>query len=307
MDREVLTDEQWERIAPLPPGKLGDPGRSGANNRLFVEAVLWLVRAGAPWRDLPPGFGKWGTVWKRFRRRAENGVFERVFATLSDEPVFEYALIDGTILKVHRHRTGARGETQNQAIGRSRGGLTTKIVALLDALGNLVRFVLLPGRRHDSVGVEPLLHGISLEARIGDKAFDSDWLRAELNERGGWRRENRWKRTLSGLISTGYWRRGHRSLLTSGAVFFRFGDGNPDRNPVTDQSSIERVECSGFATGGDVKGVGKIDVARCQIKGESHLLGILEDDIRQAGKAAERSRHVMPRKSVRTLQHPGGF
>jgi transposase len=109
MDREVLNDEQWERIAPLLPGKLGDPGRSAADNRLFVEAVLWLVRAGAPWRDLPPCFGKWGTVWKRFRRWAEKGVFERVFAALSGEPDFEYALIDGTIIKVHRHGTGARG------------------------------------------------------------------------------------------------------------------------------------------------------------------------------------------------------
>lgn len=78
---------------------------------------------------------------------------------------------------------GPRG-TQNQAIGKSRGGLTTKIVVLVDALGNLVRFILLPGQRHDSVGVEPLLCGVALDALIGDKAFDSDWLLAELNERG---------------------------------------------------------------------------------------------------------------------------
>jgi transposase len=109
LDRDVLSDAQWERIAPLLPGKEGDPGRSGADNRLFVEAVLWLVRAGAPWRDLPPRFGKWGTVWKRFRRWAERGVFERLFEALSGEPDFEYALIDGTIVKVHRHGTGARG------------------------------------------------------------------------------------------------------------------------------------------------------------------------------------------------------
>ena len=74
--------------------------------------------------------------------------------------------------------------TQNRAIGRSRGGLTTKIVALVDALGNLARFLLLPGQRHDSVGVEPLLDGVAIGALIGDKAFDNDWLRHELNERG---------------------------------------------------------------------------------------------------------------------------
>ena len=109
MNRDVLNDEQWARIAPLLPGKEGDPGRSGEDNRLFVEAVLWLIRAGAPWRDLPPHFGKWGSVWKRFRRWAEKGVFEHIFHALSGDPDFEYALIDGTIVKVHRHGTGARG------------------------------------------------------------------------------------------------------------------------------------------------------------------------------------------------------
>jgi transposase len=92
LKRTVLSDEQWARIAPLLPGKEGDPGRSGRDNRLFVEGVLWIVRAGAPWRDLPEQFGKWSSVWQRFRRWAKNG-----------------ALIDGTIVKVHRHGTGAKG------------------------------------------------------------------------------------------------------------------------------------------------------------------------------------------------------
>ena len=109
MIRTVLTDAQWERIAPLLPGKVGDPGRSGEDNRRFLEGVLWIVRTGAPWRDLPECFGKWSSVWKRFRRWALNGVFEKVFQTLSDEPDLEYALIDGTIVKVHRHATGAKG------------------------------------------------------------------------------------------------------------------------------------------------------------------------------------------------------
>jgi transposase len=107
--RTVLSEVQWERIAPLLPGKKGDPGRSGENNRRFVEGVLWVVRTGAPWRDLPDCFGKWFSVWKRFRRWALKGVFERLFQALSDEPDFEYALIDGTIIKVHRHATGAKG------------------------------------------------------------------------------------------------------------------------------------------------------------------------------------------------------
>ena len=109
MIRLLLTDAQWERVAPLLPGKEGDPGRSGANNRMFLEAVLWLARAGAPWRDLPADFGKWNSVFKRFRRWALTGVFERVFATLSGDPDFEYALIDGTLIRVHQHGTGGKG------------------------------------------------------------------------------------------------------------------------------------------------------------------------------------------------------
>jgi transposase len=107
--RTALNDEQWQRIAPLLPGKEGDPGRSGDNNRMFLEGVLWIVRTGAPWRDLPPCFGNWFSVWKRFRRWALKGVFENIFRALSGEPDFEYALIDGTIVKVHRHGTGAKG------------------------------------------------------------------------------------------------------------------------------------------------------------------------------------------------------
>jgi transposase len=107
--RTVLTDAQWERIAPLLPGKKGDPGRSGDDNRRSLEGILWIVRTGAPWRDLPEYFGNWSTVWKRFRRWALKGVFEKVFKAVSGEPDMEYALVDGTIVKVHRHGAGAKG------------------------------------------------------------------------------------------------------------------------------------------------------------------------------------------------------
>jgi transposase len=180
----VLRDDQWERIAPLLPGKPGDPGRSAADDRLFLEAVLWIVRVGAPWRDLPASFGNWNSAFQRFRRWAKGGVFDRIFQVLSEDADFEYVIIDGTIVRVHQHGAGARGGTQAQAIGRSRGGLTTRIVALVDGLGNLVRFVLLPGQRHDSVGVAPLLKDLDFAALLADKAFDSDAIRADLNERG---------------------------------------------------------------------------------------------------------------------------
>ena len=68
MDRFVLTDAQWAKMEPRCLGKPGDPGRSGKDNRLFVEAVLWIVRTGSPWRDLPPEFGSWNSTYQRFAR-----------------------------------------------------------------------------------------------------------------------------------------------------------------------------------------------------------------------------------------------
>lgn len=96
-------------MAPHCLGKPGDVGRSGADNRLFVEAVLWIVRTGSPWRDLPAEFGKWNTVFKRYRDWVKADVFHRLFAAVSGEPDMEYAMVDATIVKVHRHGQGAKG------------------------------------------------------------------------------------------------------------------------------------------------------------------------------------------------------
>ena len=109
MDRFVLTDAQWAKMEPLCLGKPGDPGRSGKNNRLFVEAVLWIARTGSPWRDLPRSFGNWNSVFTRFRDWVKADAWQRLFDAVSDEPDLEYALVDATIVKVHRHGQGAKG------------------------------------------------------------------------------------------------------------------------------------------------------------------------------------------------------
>jgi len=89
MPRLLLRDDQWERIESLLQGKAGDRGRTGTDNRLFVEAVLWMARTGVPWRDLPPEFGPWNSVFRRFSRRADKGVWQKIFATLSEDADFE--------------------------------------------------------------------------------------------------------------------------------------------------------------------------------------------------------------------------
>jgi len=107
MRRYALRADQWNRVAPLLPGKETDPGRTADDNRLFVEAVLWIARTGAPWRDLPERYGKWNSVYQRFNRWAKAGVWERVFETLQD-PDLEWLMIDSTVVRAHQHAAGQK-------------------------------------------------------------------------------------------------------------------------------------------------------------------------------------------------------
>ena len=123
MIRKVLRDDQWSKIEPHCLGKKSDPGRSGRDNRLFMEAVLWKARSGSPWRDLPAEFGNWSSVFRRFSDWSAAGVFERIFEAVSDDPDMEYAMIDATIVPVHRHGHGAKGglKTRRSASPKAAG------------------------------------------------------------------------------------------------------------------------------------------------------------------------------------------
>lgn len=114
MARMWLRDDQFERIEALLPGKASDPGRTAANNRLFVEAVLWIARTGSPWRDLPFEFGPWNSVYQRFSRWSRSGVWQRVFARLAEDADFEEAFIDSTIVRAHQHAAGAPKKRANR-------------------------------------------------------------------------------------------------------------------------------------------------------------------------------------------------
>jgi putative transposase len=106
LDRLVLSDTQWAQIASLIIGRPDQRGSTGRNNRMFVEGVLWIVRTGAPWRDLPEAFGEWNSVFRRFSRWSQKGVWARIFAVLSQDPDFEYLIVDSTIVRAHQHAAG---------------------------------------------------------------------------------------------------------------------------------------------------------------------------------------------------------
>lgn len=106
MRRYELTDEQWGLIKHLLPGKEGDPGARGEDNRRFVNAVIWIARTSAPWRDLPERFGEWNSVYQRFNRWSKSGVWQRVFQAVK-LPDLEALLLDSTIIRAHPHAAGA--------------------------------------------------------------------------------------------------------------------------------------------------------------------------------------------------------
>jgi len=108
MRRYGIRDDQWERIRGLLPGQEGHVGATAADNRLFVEAVLYRYRTGMPWRDLPERFGNWKNVHQRFGRWAKSGVWEKVFRHLAVDADNEYAMIDSTIVRAHQHSAGAQ-------------------------------------------------------------------------------------------------------------------------------------------------------------------------------------------------------
>ena len=136
--------------------------------------MLYRYRAGIPWRDLPERCGDWKNTHRRFSRWAKKGVWPRRFEPLATDADNEYAIIDSTIVRAHQHRAGAPKKDDDYAIGRSKGGLSTKIHALVDALGNPLSFFLTPGQTHDLAGADALLPQMAADLLIADKAFDAD-------------------------------------------------------------------------------------------------------------------------------------
>ena len=172
MDRLVSTDAQWAKMEPHCLGKPGDPGRSGDDNRRFVEAILWIVRTGSPWRDIPPSFGNWSTIYTRFatgrrptcspassRPSLRSRTWTRWWMRPSSRSTATARAQKGEFEPGHRPLQRRHDDKDPRLDGRAR---------------QLVRFVLLPGQRYDTVGVAALIEGVSFGALIADKAFDSN-------------------------------------------------------------------------------------------------------------------------------------
>ena len=124
--RHDISDRIWKILEPLLPGRKGCWGGVAKDNRLFINAVFWIFRTGAPWRDLPPDYGNWSNVHRRFLRWRNKGIWEKILEALIDEPDFEWLMIDASHCKVHPDAAGAKGS--NQAMGRTKGGLIQRYI-----------------------------------------------------------------------------------------------------------------------------------------------------------------------------------
>jgi transposase len=184
----------------LPPQR-GRPGRPSGSNQVVVNAILWVLRTGAPWRDLPDRYPPWTGVYARFRRWNQRGVWTQVLQQLAHNPDDESFMLDSSIVRAHQDASGAPKHRGPQAIGRSRGGPTTKLHALVDGLGYPVRLELTPGQVHDVTQALCLLEAVSNANVLADKAYDSRAWVERLEARGCQvvipsRRRNKHPRTI---------------------------------------------------------------------------------------------------------------
>ena len=171
--------------AVLPPPKTGKRGRPRKDDRKMLNGMLWIARSGAQWRELPEVYGPWQSVYARFAKRRDDGTLEAIFHALSEDADMENLSLDSTCVKVHESANGG-GKTANKAIGRTRGGLNTKLHAIVDGLGNPVEFMLSAGNDHDSVHAVELLEKVTIRGSnvLADRAYGAKNIRTYISEQG---------------------------------------------------------------------------------------------------------------------------
>ena len=201
MRRHDVSDTEWVRLEPLlPPRKAGKPRK---DDRLVINAILWKLATGAPWRDLPERYGPWQSVYTRFRRWTQGGVWDRIFAAVQRQADaagqidWTVHFVDGTVIRAHQHAAGAQGgDPATEALGRSQGGFSTKGHLRAEGGGKPMTLVLTPGQQHEATVFERLLAQgavqrpgrgrprVRPERVAGDKGYSSRRSRQHCRRRG---------------------------------------------------------------------------------------------------------------------------
>ncbi|WKW52129.1 IS5 family transposase [Rhodomicrobium lacus] len=185
MARFDLTDFEWSVIEPLLPNK--PRGVPRVDDRRVLNGIFWRLRTGAPWADIPARYGPHTTCVNRFNRWRKAGVWDRLLDAISKAYDGDIQMIDSSSIRVHQHAANGKKAVRSRCMGRSRGGLTTKIHALVDAGGLPIALKLTEGQAHDGRSAEDMLDEVKAGAiLLADRAYDSDGLRHALEQRGAW-------------------------------------------------------------------------------------------------------------------------
>jgi len=179
----MLTDQRWEKLLQV----MMSSGRiyNKPEHRMTFEGILFRLRTGIPWRDLPKEFGDWSAVYRRFNLWSKKGLLDILFNELSKDADYDWVFANGSIVKAHQHSAGAATE-DSECIGKSRGGNSTKIHLVLDSGGLPIYFELSEGQRNDIARAESLVeHLKEVNVFIADKGYDSEALRAYVDSKGG--------------------------------------------------------------------------------------------------------------------------
>lgn len=201
--RGDLKDNHWNRLKGLLPPQKPQTGRPSTSHRQVINGILWILRTGAPWRDLPIVYGPWQTVSGRFYRWRKAGLWSRLLQRLQQQADQEGKInwdihfVDGSVIRAHQHAAGAKhSDAEAEALGYSRGGFSTKIHLRCDGNGLPITMVLTPGQRHEAVVFETLMEQGAVKRpkggrpRIrpkrvsGDKGYSSGKIRVYLRRRG---------------------------------------------------------------------------------------------------------------------------
>ena len=159
MQEEYITNEAWSKMLIFLKTVPGIYIVSESRCKVFVEAIYWMARTGAQWRELPEKYGHWNSVFKRFNAWSRKKIWDDLFGFCIQDPDLEYYMIDATIVRAHQCAAGY-GNQEEEGLGRSKGGFTTKIHAAVDALGNPLKFIITPGQRSDVTQAEELIGDI---------------------------------------------------------------------------------------------------------------------------------------------------
>ena len=181
MEKEYISEYAWSKILKFLRSCDGIYIGNEYRCKIFMEAIYWMSRTGAQWRELHDKYGNWNSVFKRFNAWSKKNLWEKLLQFCVEDPDLEYIMIDTTIVRAHACAAGY-GNQSEEGLGRSKGGFSSKIHAKVDALGNPLKFIVTPGQQNDCTQASRLIESVSQSYVMADKAYDSNDIRMQIEK-----------------------------------------------------------------------------------------------------------------------------